>query len=179
MAMPRLASESVSNPDAVVFVCKHDKEGSVGFVINQPVKDFSLQKIDGTLDTRTDRDEMVHKRRSILWGGNTDSGDFWILHSMDQSWGHTVRINSHCGVTANLGTIDDVLSGAKVPAQFMFCLGRVEWKPGILNREIQDGLWMTSGFDANVLFASACQWDMLAGRMGVNRLTLAPVQGLA
>lgn len=165
--------------DSVVFICKHDKEGSVGFVINQPVQDFTLYSVFSKSENMAPDNVASPLGRKLLWGGGVDAGQLWIIHSNDQSWPHTVKINGHCSVTANVGTVNDILSGVKVPKDYLLLIGRVEWKPGSLIKEVQNGLWLTLPFDRNTLFSSSCQWDSLMGTLGTDRLTLSPIAGTA
>jgi len=174
--MPQLSHGEFQ--DSVVFICKHDKENSIGFVINQSIKDFSIYSVSsGAVDAEIEK--TLQPENKLLWGGSVDAGRLWVIHSLDQSWEHTVKVNRQCGVTANAGTVDDILSGAKVPQNYLFLIGRVEWKAGALEREIQRGMWLSIPFEKDVLFASSCQWDILVARLGADRLTLSPISGSA
>lgn len=117
---------------SVVFLCEHDEKGSLGFIINKPLK-YKLNEIiedfpefDAPVlfggPVQTDLINFIHRAGDIIKGGyEINKGIFW--------GGDFDELRKHI----ELGVLN--------PYDFRFFLGYSGWGAGQLVREMRETSW--------------------------------------
>lgn len=144
---------------SVIYLVEHDENGSVGFVINRPLK----YNIDEVIDdfpefntkvflggpVQTELVNFIHKEpdkilggyeihNGIYWGGNFDSLKVLI---------DTKALN---------------------PADFRFFIGYAGWSPKQLEDELKENSWYVTDADVNFIFSNKPEklWQNILKSMG-------------
>jgi putative transcriptional regulator len=168
---------------SVILVCAHSAEGSMGLIVNKPVKDLSFSGLLEKLDLpkpRKGRDILVH------FGGPVERGRGFVLHSRDYSNGPaTVSIGEgpggiDLGMTATLDALEAVASG-EGPLNALLALGYSGWGPGQLESEIGRNDWLTGTGDSGLIFGrnDGAKWASALRGMGIDPVTLSGTAGRA
>ena len=144
---------------SVIYLVEHDEKGSVGFVINKPMKYNIDEVIDDFPEFRskvflggpvqTELVNFIHKAPGIIDGGyEIQNGIFWG------------------GNFDNLKTL--VESKFINPKDFRFFVGYAGWSPNQLDNEMKDNSWYIADADENFLFTEEPEklWQNILKSMG-------------
>lgn len=156
LAMPTMADKRFRR--AVIFMCRHNDEGAMGIIVNQPASKLSfpgllsqLNLIDGNSDGGVP-DELLDK--SVHVGGPVSSERGFVLHSDDLVMkDSTMVVGGGICLTATLDILKCIAVG-KGPAQSLLALGYAGWAPGQLETEIQANGWLHCAANPELVFAS-------------------------
>lgn len=175
IAMPQLKDPFFEQ--AVCYVCQHDEEGTLGFIINKPVD--MLEK-DLLLDQHFSVDE-ARFQRPLLKGGpiHTDRG--FVIHTDSGNWRNTLQISENCYVTTSQDILEAIVSG-EFKKQYLIVLGYASWEPGQLETELMENTWLTSEPDLELLFTMPFEerWMSAIQRMGIQNIAnLMSIEGHA
>jgi putative transcriptional regulator len=131
---------------AVVLLCEHASEGSVGLVLNRPT-DLSLPEV---------LPEPVGLDHQIFLGGPVQRDTLHFLHD----YAHAV--NDAIGVAEDIawgGTFDEVAEqirdGVLDASRFRFFAGYAGWGPGQLIDEVADEGWLIRPASRDLVFDEA------------------------
>ena len=167
--------------ESVIFICKHDQNGAMGFVINHALEGVSLYDLIEQIDAP---DPLAHPslyNPPIFWGGPIEVNRGFVLHSMDFQMEHTVPVNEEYGITASFEILKAIMSGEQVPEKYTLLLGYAGWKSGQLEKEIIKQSWVTLPCTSELLFTipSNKKWGAVIDQLGANPLFLSPFHGKA
>lgn len=128
----------------VIYLCDHNNEGSVGFVINQPSQYQLGQLLTNTAadgpqvfvggPVQTNTLHMIHRIPNTIPGGTTVAGN--IL------WGGSFQQLQEMSETMHLIHRQDV----------KLFIGYSGWGPGQLEAEIKEGTWFIVDANEQILF---------------------------
>lgn len=140
IAEPFLADPNFSR--AVILLCEHGEEGSVGFVINRPTQ-LSLGDLLPELYTPTlgvnqggpvqlDTLHMLHRTPKLFGGNKIGNGVYWggSYEALQEA----------------------VLSNSYEPVDLRLFVGYSGWSPGQLEKEVQEGSWLITDISQDILF---------------------------
>ena len=125
---------------AVVFVAHHGADGSMGFIINQPLRQLAFKDVARSMGI----EEMMAKGREqpILYkGGPMENTRGFVLHSTDYALKSSVKINADFTLSAQADIVSDIARGVG-PKDLHFCLGYAGWAPGQLEDELKGNDWL-------------------------------------
>jgi putative transcriptional regulator len=167
--------------ESVIFICKHDKNGAMGFVINHALDGVSLYDLVEQIDTKNLLSEPSFYNPPIFWGGPIEVNRGFVLHSMDFQMEHTVPVNQDYGITASFEILKAIMSGEQVPEKYTLLLGYAGWKSGQLEKEIVKQSWVTLPCTSDLLFTvpSSKKWEAAMDQLGAHPLFLSPFHGKA
>jgi putative transcriptional regulator len=123
---------------SVVYVCGHDENGAMGFILNKPLPSVHLQDLFNQL-------KIEHTQNidalNIFYGGPIEIGRGFVLHSPDYMSQTTVRITNKFSITATLEILK--LIGSNLgPQKFLLLMGYSGWAAGQLENEVNDNHWI-------------------------------------
>ncbi|BDB96095.1 YqgE/AlgH family protein [Candidatus Hydrogenosomobacter endosymbioticus] len=177
-AMPG-AGESVFDK-TVVFVCRHDKNGAMGFVINQLLENLELCDIlRQTENFAIDFPSEMKDNPPVHWGGPVEMNRGFVLHSLDYKNGkNTAIVNDDYGVTANVDVLDAIFTG-NGPKDYILALGYVGWEEYQLEEELASHAWLVTPPDRNLIFYEQHKnrWKRAIEILGVRDDCLLLTQG--
>jgi putative transcriptional regulator len=169
-----VATDALRDPRfarTVVYLARHDASGALGLVINRPIRDLPL----ATLLRQFGLDDRgVTTRVRMYYGGPVETtSSLLVLHTAEYATAGTEPVADDVAVTpvsSRAAVLSDIARGAG-PRRYLFALGYAGWAPGQLEREIDDGAWITVPADETLLFDDdfAHKWERAMAR---RRLTI-------
>jgi putative transcriptional regulator len=153
IAIPQLGDPNFVR--SVVLMLHHAADGALGLIVNHPIELTlgSFASEHGMACHSRMKNVQVHR------GGPVEPTRGWILHE-----------------DGELAERQDVLPGLSVSGS----LENAGWGPGQLEREMQQGSWLTVEADAKHVLttpASEC-WNAVLREMGVDPARLAMGTGI-
>jgi len=134
---------------SVIYMCAHSEDGSMGLIINKPVKDIDFSELLSQLDiepTRPISGVNVH------FGGPVEHGRGFVLHSTDyDEASETLPVNDDFGMTASLDILEDISNGTG-PMHCLLALGYAGWGPGQLEDELRANGWLVADATRKLVF---------------------------
>lgn len=132
--------------DSIVFICAHNIDGCMGFIINKPHEltlDGLLDRVDGVEhDAIASANSLVSPHQLIRMGGPVDENRGFILHSSDYEADATIPVTEDISLTSTLSILHDI-ANQRGPRQAMVSLGYAAWEYNQLEQEIADNDWLT------------------------------------
>ena len=176
IAMPDMGDPRFEN--AVVYMCAHSHEGSMGLIVNKPTPEIKFSDLleqlsidDGDLAT----DVRIH------YGGPVETGRGFVLHTSDYASGAgTMNVTDDISMTATLDILEDIAAG-NGPKRSMLGLGYAGWGPSQLEGELVQNGWLICDPTDDILFGRAAEhkWTAALKVLGINPLMLSASGGSA
>ncbi|MEM7166324.1 MAG: YqgE/AlgH family protein [Planctomycetota bacterium] len=144
-----IAGPGLQDPNfrrSVILICEHSAEGSLGLVLNRPLRTPVSQVFP----------EVEHGDGLIHAGGPVDTNRVMALrrgghiHETDQQVFESVRLvvsldDAIAVVRETDGALDD----------FRFYVGYAGWGSGQLDDELREGAWITAPADERLVFSGS------------------------
>ena len=172
LAMPDLRDDPFRG--SVVYLCDHDADGAMGFVINR-VTEMTLADLFAQLDLPP----PAEPGRPVLAGGPVSPERGFVLHD-----GHPTCASTPVGPGIYLSVGRDMLetiAAGEGPRHFELFLGYSGWGPGQLEKELLENAWLTGPGDAALVFETAVEerQQAMAARIGFDYRQLSGYAGHA
>lgn len=132
-----LASDILEDPnfrDTIVLVCRHDRDGAYGLVLNRP-SHMPLREIFEISPGEPGGSE----RRRVYIGGPVRPEELQVLHLGDDPVPEAVAVARGVNVAGRWDSLEAILS--RPAASLRLFLGYAGWGPGQLEDEIVEGAW--------------------------------------
>jgi len=167
VASPRLDGSVFAR--TVVLLCDYGDEGAMGLVVNRGLE-ISIGEVMDQLDIVREDGEFVD---SVLWGGPVEPAAGLVI--CDTQGGPTpegclatVPDTSLCVSASRV--ILEAIAGGRWPGAYHLCLGYAGWAGGQLEQEIDDGSWLVSEFDPDLLDAPMSErWGLAVEGFGLGQ----------
>ncbi len=146
-----VATEEMTDPrfvETVIYMVKHDSEGTLGLVINRPLAKGpidDLLKGFGAAAKGSKREVVIH------YGGPVSSLQGFVLHSDDVKLETSTKVKDGIAMTSDIKMIEAIAAG-KGPRQSLIMLGYAGWAPGQLEAEIKNNGWFVIPADKALIF---------------------------
>lgn len=152
VAMPSLSASFFAQ--TVIYVCAHNDEGAMGFVVNKPrgmtFGDLCEQtEVFSGHDAPRIANSVAHT--PIGHGGPVDEHRGFVLHTADYCGDSTIPISESVFLTSTTHVLRMIASG-KGPDRCAISLGYSGWGPGQLENEMMDNSWLTLEADPGLVF---------------------------
>jgi len=163
IAMPEVTNTIFAG--SVVYVCEHNQNGALGFIINKPA-DVLLQDLFDNMALPLERAEL--SSRMVFQGGPMATERGFVLHDAmraiagaDDAHDHSAYVNT-MPLTGGLDltTSRDILEAVALgvgPQRLLVALGCSCWGEHQLEAEIASNTWLTVGADPSVIFESTVE----------------------
>ena len=160
---------------SLIYMCEHNKDGSMGLIINKPmISENTAEIIQQTGLTQ------INPTPEIYFGGpvNLEMGLF--LHDTTYDIEGTISVSKSVSLTSNKQIVIDLKNG-NGPDVFRFSFGYAGWGKGQIEREIENGDWLLMPADDNFIFSipNSDKWQKAASQFGIDILDLGGPAGLA
>lgn len=171
VAVPQLVDPNFKR--AVVLVLHHDQNGAFGLVVNDPAPmsfaEFAKRHDIGCHQTQ--------EAETLYHGGPVEPYRGWILHQ-DANLPEKQAITPDLYISASNESLRQVLESGVRPAKF--CLGYAGWAGQQLEKELQEGSWITTPVHSQYIFYQKPEdtWDAILHDMGVDPARLAQGHGI-
>jgi putative transcriptional regulator len=176
IAMPGMGDPRFAH--AVILVCAHSAEGSMGLIVNKPAPDLNF---DGLLDHLSILERGHNRDIRVHFGGPVERSRGFVLHSPDYAGGRaTMKVEGGYGMTATLDVLEALAKG-QGPMDALLALGYSGWGPGQLEAEIVRNDWLTADAASDLVFSADDdgKWTAALRRMGIDPITLSSTAGRA
>jgi putative transcriptional regulator len=165
---------------AVIYIANQGEEGSMGFVINQPlprVNFTDIAKSMGIEDILAAGRESPITTRSlpiIYRGGPVENTRGFVLHSPDYNLKSTIDLTSEISLSAQSDIVTDMARG-NGPKHANFCLGYAGWNHGQLEHELHSNSWLITPATSDILFhvPPAERYTAATQLLGLNTLNFS------
>ena len=177
VAMPGMVDPRFAR--SVILICAHSEEGSMGFVLNQPVVSPKLTEILDELEVKEFNDSVAEKV-IVFRGGPVEQGRGFVLHSLDYSTPSSTRVGDLAGVTATLDALQRIASDDP-PESALMLLGYAGWSSGQLEEEILQNGWLTTPATRDIIFNTPHpdQYGAALASLGISEELLSADSGHA
>lgn len=164
IAMPALGDPNFSR--TVTYMCQHSEEGSLGIVINRPIK-MALGDIMEQMGIVVERKEILH--RPVYSGGPVQPERGFVIHNPIGSWNSSLKVTGNIALTTSRDILEAIAQG-KGPDHMLIALGYAGWGKGQLEREIIENAWLNAPAEYSILFdlPAGKRWKAAAEQMGVD-----------
>jgi len=149
-----IASPQMRSPffeRTVLLLWHHDEEGAIGVIVNRTLE----QRLPEVLELGDDVDLSPYDHTPVAWGGPVETSVGTVVTADasvvgDDGW----RLPRGLGVTRSQEGLVQVV---KAGAPMMLCLGYAGWGAGQLDREVEEGSWLFTEPDPDLLFGTASE----------------------
>jgi putative transcriptional regulator len=164
ISMPHLADSFFEK--AVIYICDHDSQGSMGLVVNRPMPSAKAAAIIQALGMVGQ--EEKEGISDIYFGGPVQPNVGFVLHSPDYLTDGTISISSDICLTTNSEIMEDIQTG-KGPEKYRLSMGYAGWGSEQLEREIANGDWLVVPASQDFIFdkADRVKWTEAARQFGI------------
>jgi len=142
---------------SVIFLVAHDDSGSLGLIVNEPVKDISFGEL---FDLMQQSRKDLTGELTVHFGGPVEPRVGFVLHTKDYMLEQHELPAGDMAVTTDA---DMLVAIAKKhgPAKYLVTLGYAGWGAGQLEMEMQQGDWLVVPSDPDLIFAPDSQkvWE--------------------
>jgi len=140
IAEPFLADPNFAR--AVILLCEHSEEGSVGFILNR-----------GTELTLGDLlPELYTPLLKIFQGGPVQLDTLHMLHRVPNSFGGNEVFPGVYWGGSYEALQDAIVSNDYQPIDVRLFVGYAGWSPGQLEKELGEGAWIVTDLSEDILF---------------------------
>ena len=149
IAMPQMADPNFAG--AVIYICEHNPEGTMGLVINHPLNMGMKELLDEIGIDGDDFDPTEH----IFLGGPVDIQHGFVLHTFSKQPDPqtSLIITRDIALTSSREVLASIANGDE-PRQRLVTLGYAGWGPGQLEHEIAENIWLNSPANKTILFST-------------------------
>lgn len=123
---------------AVIYVCGHDQNGAMGFILNKPLPSIMFSDL---LDQLGIDHPEIKANLPIFYGGPVEVVRGFVLHGNDYTQDATVRVNDDFSITATLEVLKQI-STREGPKNSILLLGYTGWSQGQLEQELNENQWI-------------------------------------
>jgi putative transcriptional regulator len=168
--------------EKLLFICKHDAQGAMGFILNQTLVGISLtdliQQTEGGIESGGD---TLLRDPPIFWGGPAEIDRGFVLHSMDYKSDQTISVDEQYGITANLDILKNIIHGKEPPNDYAVFLGYSAWKAGQLEKEVARHAWLPIPATHALIFQVSPEekWEKAFHQLESSSMYFSPTQGRA
>ena len=165
IAMPELASPFFAQ--SVSYICEHNDEGAMGFVINHPM-DVTISELFDQIDIKHIA-AFRNCNQHVLSGGPVEPERGFVLHTGSPSWGTSMPVTPEISVTTSFDILE-AIGNNRGPEKFLLALGYAGWSAGQLDNEILENSWLSSPANNELLFNNDCEdcWQQAAKLIGID-----------
>lgn len=152
---------------ALVYICRQDRQGVLGLVMNKPIYHSHITKLFEELDINVTTPDL-HKKHP-LDGGPMNPEVGFVLHTGQPEWVSSFAITENVCITTSKDILHSIASGQGVE-HFALCLGHASWAKGQLEHEIAQGDWFSLPADMGLLFDLPYEqrWQTASNRLGID-----------
>ena len=136
---------------SILLICEHDASGTMGFILNKPLTNVSLEAIWTNIGY--EKKNPYFTNEDVFIGGPLASNAMFVIHTpeyfIDKK---TIKVCKEISVTGTKEITDDIQKG-QGPRKAIFLLGYSGWTPGQLEDEIMRDSWFVSDKFQNLIFS--------------------------
>jgi putative transcriptional regulator len=154
---------------SVIFIFHHSNEGSMGFLVNRPLR---IEEWPEPI-----QDMLPPLPETALWGGPSNMGRAFVLHSHEYNTEDTLAIQEDYGVSPfqepAFTHVNAVNTIALAPLHRLILVGYIGWRPGQLEEELMNHDWLVVSACKKMLFDLGLEekWSYAFSMLGLRQDT--------
>lgn len=165
---------------SVVYLAQHEKEGSVGFMINKNINNLSSDSVLSDLNSELNVN-LQKANLEVFLGGPSELQRGFLLHSTDYDKQTIYQSqDKKYAISSNTEIMSKYVSG-EGPKNFIFIMGFTNWHPQQLEYEMEKNFWLAMNPDEDLIFKmhAKSKWDAALAKLGVYKDEFNPNSGFA
>jgi putative transcriptional regulator len=167
IASPSTEPDSLFH-QSVIYVVKHDKNGAIGLIVNQPIKNLPDNlHIKNSWDI--DGEDLKFNDIKSYMGGPVDLDKGFVLHTNDYQK-NIIDKKGSISLSSNIEVLKDISLG-NGPLKSLFLFGYCGWDKGQLEEELESNQWLTSHSSVNTIFD---EQDKLKWQKAIKEMKIQP-----
>jgi len=103
---------------SVIFICEHNEDGALGFIVNKPFETPELQELFA--DFFTQKDDILKLVPQVYFGGPVLVERGIVLHSADYETENTIKVGDDFSLTSDKTVVQDIAE-KKGPGTISLC----------------------------------------------------------
>lgn len=128
---------------AVVLLCEHHAEGSIGFILNKSI-DMSINELMG---------EFPRFDAEVFYGGPVQTDTLHYVHNVGELLDESVKVAEGVWWGGDFEQLKFLITSQLLqPNNIRFFVGYSGWSGGQLEDELEYGSWVSAEMDSNYLF---------------------------
>jgi putative transcriptional regulator len=144
----RIIAENTFFDQTVIYIKEHSSLGAVGFIINRPLLNIEIK---GALPKLLMPMDMREEALILFAGGPNSLEQSTVLYCP-----HSAEEKTNLPCSPLLSYSDQALFHFDLSTHdFLIVAGYTLWKPGELEMELQNNLWLTTPFSKKMVFADS------------------------
>ncbi len=173
IAMPSLTAPNFKH--AVIYVCEHHVQGTVGLMINRPMQ-FPLGIVFDQLHIHPVRNEQ--NLLPLLFGGPLQQERGFVIHRPFGGWRSSLALREDVTVTTSSDIIRAIAQDTG-PKDVLVTLGYVGWGDNQLEQEVIDNVWLVCPFNSELMYEVPFEerWEYAGLILGVKMNQLSSSVG--
>lgn len=125
---------------SVILLTEHNKEGSVGFILNKPVE-FPIEEI---------LKDFPPFDANISIGGPVKTDTIHYVHTVGDLIPNSVKVSGNLYWGGDFDILKQLIIANKInPKEIRFFVGYSGWSPEQLSNEIQNNYWLVTELPEN------------------------------
>jgi putative transcriptional regulator len=135
---------------SAILLCEHNKEGSVGFIMNKPLDMRIDELIEGFPEFESE----------VLFGGPVQTDTIHYIHNIGELLEGSRQVTDGVYWGGDFEKLKFLINSQLIaPHNIRFFVGYSGWSEGQLKDEMSYGSWLTANMDANYLFKTQ-SWEL-------------------
>lgn len=161
---------------AIIYVVSHEKDISIGFILNRLVHKFPATSLLNLLSEEAKQDKKLESSTEvpitevpIYIGGPVALDSMSFLHSDEYFKNTLFPVNNHLSVSNDKTVLKDILLD-QGPKNHLVFVGHTIWRPGELETELENHLWIAANFDHELVFSCPPEekWSLALQKFGID-----------
>ena len=164
ISMPSMEDERFQH--SLIYICSHNKDGAMGFVVNKKLGGFSFADLAKQLPITN---ILNVEPLDIHQGGPLEKVRGFVLHSTDYIKDDTVVIDDKIAVSSSVDILKDIAVGSG-PQENLIALGYASWAPMQLEGEIINNSWLVTVPSKELVFRTKDEekWQKALDETGID-----------
>ncbi len=164
IAMPTVQLDYLKQ--AVIYICEHQPQGTVGLMINRPLM-YPMGLVFDQLAITPKRAEQ--SEQPLLFGGPLQTERGFVIHRPRGHWRSSLYLEDEVTITTS-NDIIQALADNVGPKDVLVTMGYVGWASEQLDKEMLENRWLVCPFHADLVFSVpfAERWSNATARIGVS-----------
>ncbi|XAJ77554.1 YqgE/AlgH family protein [Buchnera aphidicola (Chaitoregma tattakana)] len=154
---------------SVVYICKHDSNGTMGIIINKPIENLKIKDILIKLKIKDIKKESAEINKPVILGGPQSGDRGFILHSSKKKFSSSIEVSKNTLITTSKDILESIET-LENPNNMLLALGYCSWKKDQLENEILQNTWITAPANSYILFKAPMKnkWYEAAKILGID-----------
>lgn len=133
---------------AVVLLCEHHEQGSLGFILNKSI-DVNVNDLIS---------DFPSFEAEVFYGGPVQTDTLHYIHNVGDLLDDSMQVSKGVWWGGDFDKLKVLIASELVkPHNIRFFVGYSGWSSGQLGEEMEGGSWMTAPMDANYIFKTKPQ----------------------